>query len=258
MSNPFAGSKSPWLQCWQPNPNPQLRLFCFPYSGAGASIYRPWAQALPTEVEVWGIQLPGRERRLKEPLLVDLEKVINHLLTEVSLYLDHPYAFYGHSLGALIAFALASRQQTLKLSLPICLIVAGRQAPHIPSRQPEIHLAPDSELIAELRQLEGTPEVVLQEPSLMQLFLPILRADLQMNETYIHKPTTPLNCPILALGGSHDPKVSQPSLQAWHSHTSQSFNMQMFDGNHFFLKAQQFALLEYIEKYVSHHLLKNI
>jgi medium-chain acyl-[acyl-carrier-protein] hydrolase len=248
---------SPWLQCWQPNPNAQLRLFCFPYSGAGASVFRPWAQADLPQVEVWGIQLPGRERRLREPLICDLRVLVQHLQVAINPWLDFPYAFYGHSLGALIAYELICQNLSLdieqvypKIHSPRCLFVGGRQAPHLPSRQPEIYLASNHDLIQELRQLGGTPETVLQDASLMQLFLPILRADLQMNETYVYRSYPPIPCPIVAFGGTNDPKVTPADVDAWHSHTHQAFNRQLVNGNHFFLKEQQDQLLALIQVYL--------
>jgi medium-chain acyl-[acyl-carrier-protein] hydrolase len=225
----------------------RLRLFCFAYSGAGASIFRTWSHELAPDIDLYAIQLPGRERRLKEPLITDFRDLINQLLPALSPYLDRPFAFYGHSLGALIAFELARQLSPKQQQYCRHLFVASRQAPHQPGRQPNIYQLPDTALIAELKTLGGTPTAILEEPSLLHLFLPILRADLQLNETYIDivkiDQNFKLAIPVTALGGDTDPKVSRTDLATWKSLTNQVFEIKIFPGDHFFLRSQQAALL---------------
>lgn len=237
---------NPWIICPKPNPKAYLRLFCFPYAGAGASVFRTWANQFPLDIEVCAIQLPGRESRLKESCFTNLETLIDILIPALIPYLDRPFAFFGHSLGALICFTAARKLRQLRHITPLHLFISARQAPQLPSEKPPIHHLPKSEFLQELRSYNGTPEVVLQNIELMDLFLPILRADLTINETYKYTLEAPLDCSISAFGGLQDPLVSRDSLAAWCAQTSRSFNLRLFPGNHFFIKSQQEVLIEVI------------
>jgi medium-chain acyl-[acyl-carrier-protein] hydrolase len=224
----------------------RCRLFCFPYSGAGASVYRTWAVSLAPHVEVVAIQLPGRESRLKEPLLDDLSTLIEALTLALLPHLDRPFAFFGHSVGALIGFEVARQLRRFDQPLPLQLFASARHAPHLPATTPPIHQLPDADFIAQLRAYNGTPEVVLQNAELMNLFLPILRADLAINETYIYLPEAPLELPITAFGGLQDAQVGEDDLAAWAEQTQGNFQLQMFSGDHFFLKDQQKEIFQAI------------
>lgn len=235
---------TPWLICSQPNPEATLRLFCFSYAGSGASIFRSWSTQFPSShVEMFAVQLPGRESRLKEPLVTHLVSLIQAITAAMLPYLDRPFALFGHSLGALIGFEVARQLRQLHCLDPSHLIVSGRHAPHLPALTPPIHQLPDAEFVEQLRRYNGTPENVLQNRELMQLFLPILRADFTLNEAYIYTTADPLDCSISAFGGLQDQIVSQASLAAWREQTSRHFNLHMFSGNHFYLRNEQKKLL---------------
>ena len=197
------------------------------------------------------MQLPGREQRLREPLFTQLNPLIDTLVEALLPYLDLPFAFFGHSLGAIICFELARQLRRQKYLTPLHLFVSGRRAPQIPDLQP-IHQLPKALFIEQLRRYNGTPEAVLQNNELMELLLPILRADLAINETYRYQSEAPLDCSLSAFGGLQDRKVSCYELELWREHTNSSFSLDMFSGDHFFLKTELNSLLQLI----SSHLVK--
>lgn len=239
-------SINPWITCFQPKPQADLQLFCFPYAGAGASVFRTWADQPSSSIEVYAIQLPGRETRLREPPLSDMPTLVKALAPILTGCIDRPFAFFGHSLGALVSFELARYLQCHQKVLPQYLFASGRWAPQLSGRNPCLHTLPDAEFVTALRQYDGTPEAVLQNPELMEIFLPILRADLKLNETYQYLGTPPLNCPIAAFGGLDDEDVSCDDLAAWREQTKSAFSLHLFPGNHLYLKNQRSALLSII------------
>ncbi len=235
-----------WVICPQPNSQARLRLFCFPYAGAGASIFQTWSDRLPSEIELCAIQLPGRESRLRESPPTLLKPVIQTLLPLLKPYLDLPFALFGHSMGALLSFELIRQLRRQNYPLPVHLFVSGNNAPQLPDLKPPIHRLPDSQFIEKIKDFNGTPDEVLQDTKLMQQYLPALRADFAILETYFYANEPPLDCPITAFGGLEDPKVSQAELTAWGQQTKADFNLQMFAGNHFFLHSARQELLRAI------------
>lgn len=175
---------SSWLTCSSPNHQAILRLLCFPYAGGGANIFRTWQDNLPTTVEVCPVQLPGRERRLLEPPFTDLRFLVEAAARALLLYLDRPFAFFGHSMGATISFELARHLRQEKNVKPVHLFVSGRRAPQLPERHASTYDLPGAEFLEELRRLKGTPKEVLEHPELMELMLPLLRADFELIQTY--------------------------------------------------------------------------
>lgn len=232
----IAGAVDRWIAFRKADPKAQLRLFCFPYAGAGALIFRKWSDGLPREVEVCPIQLPGRGTRLTEPPFTQLSCLIEALTRALVPLLDKPFAVFGHSLGALIGFELARQIRRQYGVHPIRLFASAGRAPQIPHRAPPIHTLPDNEFLAELRRLNGTPRELLDHEELMEVMLPILRADFALYETYLYTTEPPLNCPISAFGGLQDRKVTASDLEEWRAQTSASFSLRMFPGDHFFLK----------------------
>lgn len=238
--------KSPWIINYHPNPQAPLRLFCFPYAGAGASIFRPWSTYLPPNIEVFGIQLPGRETRYKEAKFTNIVPLIHELTSALLPYLNQPFIFFGHSVGALLSFEVARQLRRLQYPLPLQLFISSHSAPQLPNLDLPIAQLPDADLLVALRQYNGTPSIILQNPDLMDIYLPILRADLTIKESYVYLPEPPLNCPISVFGGINDRKISQESLASWQKQTCKAFNLQMFAGDHFYLKNQQESLLNAI------------
>ena len=250
----IATSSNSWIACSGPSPRARLRLFCFPYAGGGASIFRAWADDLPPSIQVCPVQLPGRESRLREPLFTRLESLVATLGQAIRPYLSMPFAFWGHSLGALICFELARTLAQQNAPDPIHLFVSGRSAPQIQSTGSSIHQLPDPEFIAELDRLNGTPAEVLQNAELMGLLLPVLRADFAVNESYIYAAGEPLDCPISAFGGLQDNLTSRDKLEAWRHQTRGAFTLRMFPGDHFFLHNTRAALLHALAQDVAQSL----
>ena len=228
-----------WIKRARQDPQTCFRLFCFPYAGGGASIFRTWPQRLPSDIEVCAIQLPGREDRFAEPPFDSLLSLIDVLADVLYPYMDFPFAFFGHSLGALISFELTRRLRRQKTPCPMQLFVSGHRAPQIPDPDPPIHQLPDAEFIEELGRFNGTPKAVLENPELMEVFMPLLRSDIGLDETYVYDHEAPLDCPISAFGGLKDEEVSREELAGWHDQTRSRFNIQMFPGDHFFLNGKK-------------------
>lgn len=241
-----------WLikQCKQGSQG-SLRLFCFPYAGGSAQLFSDWSKDLPETVEVCSIELPGRGTRVSEPPFTQLLPLVEAIATAIHPLLIHqPFAFFGHSLGALISFEL-SRVLVSEYGLcPSHLYVSGRAAPHLPKPNP-IHNLPEPLFLDQLRHLNGTPEEVLQNAELMQLFVPTLRADFALNDTYTYTEAHPLNCPITAFGGLQDPEYNYEQLEAWHIHTTDSFSLKMFPGGHFFIKTARHLVLQALAQALS-------
>jgi medium-chain acyl-[acyl-carrier-protein] hydrolase len=233
-----------WIACCKPNPQARLRLFCFPYAGTGASIFRTWSDGLPADVEVCPVQFSGRGTRLMETPFTQLAPLVQALAQALVPLLDKPFAFFGHSLGALVGFELVRQLRRQSGVQPVRLFVSADRAPQIPRRGQLIHALPEGEFLVELRRLNGIPGKVLEDVELMQIMLPVLRADLAVYETYVYATEPPLNCPISTFGGLQDHRVGRGDLEAWRDQTSGSFSLRMFPGDHFFLNTTQPLLLQ--------------
>jgi medium-chain acyl-[acyl-carrier-protein] hydrolase len=234
---------SPWLRYWQRKPSARIRLFCFPHAGGGASLFHTWSEGLSQEIEVCPLQLPGREERLSDRPFSTMSSLLEALTPLLLPYLDMPYAFFGHSMGAIISFELAHYFSRIHSLEPVHLFVSGRRAPQIPNPDPPTHNLPEPEFIEELRRLKGTPEEVLQNEELLHVLLPLLRADFTLCETYSSTHENPLTCPLSVFGGLQDPDVSREDIRAWREQTRGPFKMRFFRGDHFFLQKEQVSLL---------------
>jgi medium-chain acyl-[acyl-carrier-protein] hydrolase len=241
--------ESPWLDRDQVDSLALSRLFCFPYVGGGSWIYRGWSNYVGKEIEIIPVALPGRDKRLLERPYSGLLPLVGALADVLPQ--DKPFAFFGHSMGALIAFELASELQRRGVGQPFCLFASGCAAPQIPRRTVIRHLLSDSELVAELRDLGGTPEEVLQDSGIMKLFLPTIRADFAIVETYKYAQSDVLDCPIVVLHPDRDRETTRDDALAWRLRTSSSFRMETFHGDHFFLHAAKAAIVNLITNEVS-------
>ncbi|AFZ28181.1 putative thioesterase involved in non-ribosomal peptide biosynthesis [Cylindrospermum stagnale PCC 7417] len=243
-----------WIKCPQSNPQANLRLFCLPYAGGGTSIFRRWPQELPSNVELCAIDLPGRENRIGEKPISNLEILTEKLVEVLLQHLDKPFALFGHSMGALIVYELARKLQQKNVN-PVYLFVSGRPAPNVLELYPPLHLLPDAEFIEKLTNIySAIPDAVLKDKELMELFLPVLRADLTLVETYIHSQVEPLDCPIVALGGLEDNEASHDYLVTWREYTRSSFSVEMFPGGHFYLNENRQPLLQLISQTLKDYL----
>jgi medium-chain acyl-[acyl-carrier-protein] hydrolase len=233
-----------WFPCAGLSRDPSLRLFCFPYAGGGQTAFRHWSQQLPVNLDLRVLQLPGRERRVKEAPFTSWKPLVQGALNAISPLVDLPFAFFGHSMGALIAFELALELRDRFGKIPQRFFVSACRAPHLP-RAWSPHSS-EEELLARLRCLNGTPQEVLNDPDLMALLLPVFRADFRLVETYFRGKPVQLTCPLIALGGRRDPSVSPEHLTAWREYTSSDFSLRIFEGDHFFIHQRRAYVLDLI------------
>lgn len=226
-----------------------LRLFCFPYAGAGASAFREWGAGLPEGVEAFAVQLPGRDDRIFDQPIADLDELLDVLVPALLPYLDRPFAFFGHSMGAIVSWELARRLQRQQGLEPVRLIVSGcRALQHHESRKlSELDLS-DEELVNELRRLNGTPEELLQNPDFVTFILPTFRADLSLFAGYVYRPGELLNCPVSVFGGSADPRVSEEQLKGWAELTTGPTEVEIHPGGHLFLIGERENVLRSVTR----------
>jgi medium-chain acyl-[acyl-carrier-protein] hydrolase len=235
---------NPWIMRFQPRPAPALRMFCFHHAGGGASGYRPWASALPAEVEICAVQLPGREGRLREQPYQRLSALVPVVSGVLEPLLDRPFVFFGHSLGALLAFEVARELARTGRPRPLHLYLSGRRAPTRPEPGPKLSHLPADALVAEVRRRwDGIPAMVLDEPELLQLLLPTLRADIALVETYAYVAGDALDCPISCFGGVDDPSLREADIAHWRDQTQAAFSHRMFPGGHFFVQSNREQVL---------------
>jgi surfactin synthase thioesterase subunit/glycosyltransferase involved in cell wall biosynthesis len=220
-----------------------LRLFAFPHAGGGASGFYSWSRWLPAHIAVCPVRLPGRESRIAEAPLERMDELVAALADAIAPYLDAPFAFYGQSMGAVVAFELSRALRSAGRPLPLCLLAAAARAPqfrrgHVPGPEPS-----DAAFLAELRRLGGVPAEVLERPEMLEVVLPALKADARLYRHYVYSEAAPLACPIRAYGGAEDPNIASEHLEGWRLQTTASFASQVFPGGHFFPDSQREAFL---------------
>jgi medium-chain acyl-[acyl-carrier-protein] hydrolase len=245
-----SGPDKPWILRPRPQPAAALRLVCFPYAGGGASAFRTWPDGLPANVELWAVELPGRETRSQDRPLDMRSELVSQLADAVAPQLQAPFVFYGHSLGAVLAFHFARELRRRGCTAPAHLFVSGRRAPQLPEPAP-MHGLPEGQLIDRLRRLGGIPDAVLAEPELVAYFLPLLRADISVVEAEDYVDEPPLSCPITALGGLADEKARVAELDAWAAQTHAAFEREMFPGGHFFIQTSRAAFLGALSRHLT-------
>jgi surfactin synthase thioesterase subunit len=231
-----------WFPFLKQQAGVRLRLFCFPYAGGGTAIFRTWAARLPAWVGVCPARLPGRESRLEEPAFERLEPLVEALAEVLGDHLDTPYAWFGHSLGALVAFELARRFEREGRPRPVALLVASARAPQF-RLEPLSGAEPGEEtLVEELRRLGGRAEL-LESSELRKLMLPALRADCALARRYVYEPGPPLEVPIRAYTGAGDARLDPAAVEAWRDQTRSTFRLRLFPGGHFFLHDSEVEFL---------------
>lgn len=226
---------NPWLVVHPAAAPVRARLVCFPYAGGGASAYRRWASLLPDGVQLVAVQPPGREARFVEAPHRALAPLVAELCTAIAPFLDRPAVFFGHSLGALVAYELVRALAAAGLPTPTHLFASGRRAPNLALGRRSFHDLPQAALIDELRAMGGTAAGVLENPELMDMMLPLLRADFEVHDTYRWQPDAPLSLPITVMGGLDDIATDADNLAAWQAMTHQTCRVRMFRGGHFFI-----------------------
>ena len=227
------GSDDPWIRCLRSDGAHRVRLICFPHAGGSASYFFPWSRSPELTAEVWAIQYPGRQERRREPCITDASELTERIHSALKPWTDAPFAFFGHSMGAVLAYEVA-RLMEADGHGPARLFVSGRRAPSRP-REEHVHQGADAALVDEIRRIGGTDEAFLQDPELLQLILPVVRADYSAIENYTYTPGPPLSCGITALVGAADPKATVEEAAAWAEHTAGPFDQRVFPGDHFYL-----------------------
>lgn len=237
-----------WLQWPTARSDAALRLFCFHPAGVGAAVYRQWGFGLPSSVEVAAVQLPGRGNRLKEPPVADVPLLVDALVSNLAPHFEGRFAFFGHSMGAVLAHELSHALRDRGLPSPSHLIVSGRRAPTVPYRFPPISHLPDHVFVAEINSRYGgiAPEI-LQHQDVLNLLLPCLRADIAALENFVAPVRPPLDIPIAAFGGDSDGQTPVENLEPWRQETTADFGVRVFPGGHFYLDPLRDKVLAEVE-----------
>jgi medium-chain acyl-[acyl-carrier-protein] hydrolase len=236
----------PWLPGGVPETG-ATKLFCFPHAGASAAVYRSWTAAAGDDLLVLPVQPPGRAERGRERPHDNVEALVDDAFDGLADALTGDFVFFGHSLGALVAYLLTRRLAERGATLPRHLFVSGRAAPHLPDTRAPLRALPDNRLAAELHALGGLPDVLRREPSLLAMFLPLMRADLAVNETYRHVPGERLPVPVTAFGGDRDPRATEDELAAW-LELGTDPAMFTYAGGHFYLEDRVPELLRVMRR----------
>lgn len=231
----------------RPDP-PAVRLLCLPYVGGAASVYTTWDGAFGEHVEVCPVELPGRQTRLREPAFTRIEPLVDALATALLPELDVPYALFGHSMGAIVAFELARELRRRGAGEPAVLFVSGGQAPRLPRELPPLHDAPDAQITARLVALGGMPDEINEEPELLRHFMPTIRADFAVCETHEYRTRRLLDCPVVAFAGRDDHEVRPLLVAPWVEETTGRFDQHVLPGGHFFVHTEQTAVFDVIRQ----------
>jgi pyochelin biosynthetic protein PchC len=223
-----------WIRRFGRRAGTGTELVCFPHAGGAASYFKPLADALTGSVDVASVQYPGRHERRLEPMVDSIDRLADLVAEVLALLPPRPRVLFGHSMGALVAFEVARRLPPEHSAAVRHLVASGRRAPSR-YRAENVHTRDDAGVIEELVSLNGTEAVLLRDPDIVEMILPGVRADYRAVETYRHTAGSTVACPITALVGDADPKVSLEEAEAWREHTTDAFHMHVFPGGHFFL-----------------------
>ena len=252
---PLSSNQTRWVICPHPRPAAKLQLFCFPYAGGGASAFKAWSETFSDQVELCLIQMPGREERLSEQLIKDMPQLVDTLAQEITVFSKKPFAFFGHSMGAIVAYETARRLNSMRASQPIHLFLSARAAPHLQKNTDLLRFLDDQTFVDKLQETYGAvPEAIRKSPELKKIFLPILRADVELLEKYEEVSSETLDYPITALGGISDPAISRANLEGWQARTSAKLTRHEFPGNHFFIDEEREAVIAAITNDLAHSL----
>jgi medium-chain acyl-[acyl-carrier-protein] hydrolase len=248
LSRPQGPSKELWLEHLSRSQRSPLRLFCFPYAGGSAQIFRGWQRYLAPEIDVCLVHLPGRGSRINEKPFTSLPALVEAIADQIGEEIMEPFALYGHSMGTLISFELAREVFRRSGRSPQHLFLSGHCAPQWPRTRPVTFHLPEPEFIASLKDLNGTPNEILDHQETRAMFLPVLRADFEMVETYEFQPGQTLSCPLTVYGGLQDKYVPVESLHAWDIHSSAGCKVRMLEGDHFFIRSSEMEFVAILRR----------
>lgn len=229
----------------KPLQQPRARLFCFPYAGGSAGLFLPWVQSVPDDIELVLVQLPGRGARIMESPHTTMDSIIEELLENSDFICSVPFYLFGHSLGSRVAYELSRQLQASGKRLPERLFVSGSRAPHLAVEKKQIHDLPKEEFLAELADMAGTPEEVLNNAELMEFCMPFLRADFKIAERYKAQQDV-LDCSVQVLSGKDDSHFTRVELEAWAELTNHFVAIEEFDGGHFYIHDQMDDVLSVV------------
>lgn len=234
-----------WFRCFRPRPQATVRVYVLPFAGGGAAFYRTWADRLPASVELRAAQLPGRQDRMAEPPVTDCAELVRSL-TDVLVddARGRTFALFGHSMGALLSFEVARELRRRGAPAPVLLGLSGWSSPRggLPhSRYSDLS---DEEFLDAVRRLGGMPQDVLDEPDLLRLVLPTLRADFSVAESHRYRPEPPLDLPVSVFGGTADPFTERRGLEEWQRETTAPVTVRHYPGKHFYLADHADAVAE--------------
>ncbi|GFH34807.1 thioesterase II family protein [Streptomyces pacificus] len=245
MNAETAAEPDRWIRNYRPGPAEALPLVHFPHAGGSASYYRPLCISLSDRFNALALQYPGRQDRRDEPCVTDLHVLADLLFDRLRHLADRPLAFFGHSMGALLAFEVTRRFERELGTSPVALFLSGRRAPSR-RRDEYLDLSDDDSLLAEIRELSGTDPRLLGDGEMLRMILEPLRADYRALGDYHFTPAPPVRCPVTVLTGADDPRTSHDEAAAWQEHTTGTFALRTFPGGHFFLGENVTAVTDFV------------
>jgi medium-chain acyl-[acyl-carrier-protein] hydrolase len=240
--------RSEWFVTERSSPQPEMRLICCGYAGGNSRVFAGWQAQFGPDIEVLAVETPGRGRRFKEAPVADLRELTQQLCEASKPFLDRPFALFGHSNGALLAYELARAIRQRYLLSPQALFISGKRAPQLLYSEPQLHVLPDAAFIAALKRYNGTPQEVLDNPELLSVFLPILRADFALSETYRFTTGDLITAPVYLFGGAYDPVVPERDLLTWGDVCEGEVYYRRFAGDHFFIHSQRDQVIAVIKE----------
>ncbi|KQS63658.1 thioesterase II family protein [Modestobacter sp. Leaf380] len=236
---------SPWVVRLRPTGTATSRLICLPHAGGGGSTFRGWGDGLPPGVDLCAVRLPGRESRLREPLVTRMGDLVSQLVGGLSDQLDLPYALFGYCSGALTAFELARLlEQTGRP--PAHLFVCACPSPSSVRRDSAVHRMSSTDLADHLRALGVVPPVIIDDPGLFALFEPSVRADYEVFESDTYRPGDPLRVPVTVFGALDDVTTSVETMMRWREETTGDFTLRLFPGDHAFFDRRRASIVQLV------------
>jgi surfactin synthase thioesterase subunit len=240
---------SAWVRGFPGTSRSPHRLVCFPYAGGTAKYFLPYARSLSTRSEVLAVQYPGRQERRHEASIDDLGELTRLVADALLPLTDRPVTFFGHSMGAALAFEVARTLESKGVVLS-GLFVSGRRAPSR-HRVERTHLQDDRRLLDSVRALAGANARLPGFDAFARNALPLIRADYRAAETYRYVPGPALACPVIALTGDADPLASVDEVASWRAHTTGRFSLRVFTGGHFFLDEHRAGVVEVLAEHLT-------